>query len=99
VVGLRFEWDDEKAEANWRKHGIRFEQAKLVFVDPQHRTRPDGRYGYGEHRFQTIGVVQGFCLLLFVVWTVRQDGIDTIRIISARHANPKERRQYDDCTF
>ena len=62
-----FEWDDAKAETNLRKHGIRFEEAMLVFDDPLSVSQQD-RIENGEQRWQTIGMV-GACLLLLVAHT------------------------------
>jgi uncharacterized protein len=64
-VELYFEWDDKKANINYRKHGIRFEEAALVFDDPLAVSERD-RIENGEQRWQTIGMVSG-CLLLLVV--------------------------------
>lgn len=90
-----FEWDDEKAKENFRKHGIRFEDAALVFDDPLAVSVQD-RIENGEMRWQTIGMAAG-CLLLLVAHTVRMDeyGVEVIRIISARRPDRKERRRYE----
>lgn len=90
-----FEWDDKKAESNFRKHGVRFDEAARAFDDPFAVSRQD-RIENGEHRWQTVGLV-GSCLLLLVAHTVRveDDGTEVIRIISARRANRKERRRYE----
>jgi uncharacterized DUF497 family protein len=90
-----FEWDDEKAEINYRKHGIRFEEAARVFDDPLAVSGQD-RIENGEQRWQTIGMV-GACLLLLVAHTVRfeDEGIEVVRIISARRVDRKERRRYE----
>jgi uncharacterized protein (DUF4415 family) len=58
-----FEWDDKKAEVNFRKHGIRFEEAALVFDDPFAISVQD-RIEKGEQRWQTIGMAGGFLMLL-----------------------------------
>nr|WP_315302038.1 BrnT family toxin [Raoultella terrigena] len=91
---MEFEWDANKAASNLRKHGIRFEEAVLVFDDPQHLSRQD-RYENGEHRWQTIGLVHGIIVIL-VVHSVRfESGAEVIRIISARKADGKERSCYE----
>ena len=92
---MRFEWDDAKNHANRRKHGVSFETARLVFDDPRAISMQD-RHDNGEERWQTIGRAGGTVLLL-VARTVRDDNADeqTIRIISARKATPRERRAYD----
>jgi uncharacterized DUF497 family protein len=89
-----FEWDNEKERANRRKHGIRFAQAVSVFRDPHHLTEPDDRFDYDEMRWRTIGMTEGRCMMLFVVYTTRGDDAEVIRIISARNADPHERRRY-----
>lgn len=87
---MNFEWDGTKAANNQIKHGISFDLAARVFFDPYRIEAHDQKEGYGEDRWATIGIVDP--AFLYVVYTVR-DG-DTIRIISARKANEKERQQY-----
>ena len=95
-TGQRFTWDPAKAASNLRKHGISFEEAVRVFADPMAVTRQD-RIENGEQRWQTIGAVGGFTLLL-VAHTFWDDeaGIEVVRIISARRADRKERRIYEN---
>ena len=90
-----FEWDLAKAESNLRKHRVSFEIAARVFADPFAMVQQD-RIENGEHRWQTLGFVEGQ-LLLLVAHTVRDgaDGTGLIRIISARRAEPKERKRYE----
>ncbi len=92
---IRFEWDNEKAENNFRKHGISFEISTRVFADLFAVVKQD-RIENGEYRWQTLGVVDGY-LLLLVAQAVRDDvdGTEVIRIISARRAEPKERKRYE----
>jgi len=91
----RFEWDTGKAESNLGKHRVSFETATRVFADPFAVVEQD-RIENGEHRWRTLGVVDG-ALLLLVAHTVRDDEDETevIRIISARRAEPKERKRYE----
>jgi uncharacterized protein len=90
---IRFEWDADKAAANVRKHGLSFDTASLVFADPFALALQD-RFEGGEHRWQTIGAIQGE-LVILVAHTVREgDGEELIRIISARRADRKERKLY-----
>ncbi|UTO28724.1 BrnT family toxin [Bartonella harrusi] len=93
---IRFEWDKTKAKSNLRKHHVSFEIAARVFADPFAMVRQD-RIENGEYRWQTLGLVDGF-LLLLVAHTVHDDkeGIEVIRIISARRANSKERKRYEE---
>ena len=91
---MEFEWDANKAQSNHRKHGVRFEDAVLVFDDPRHMSRQD-RYENGEYRWQTIGIVHGIVVIL-VAHSVRfESGVEVIRIISARKADSKERNRYE----
>ena len=95
---IRFEWDPIKAAGNLRKHGVSFETAMRAFADPFALTDQDRIEG-GEQRWQTLGMVEGRVLLL-VAHTIRdedEDGrpIEIIRIISARAADRKERRRYE----
>lgn len=87
------EWDAAKATRNFRKHGIRFEEAALVFDDPL-ATSALERIENGEERWRTVGLVGG-CLLLLVAHTVHVDEVEIIRIVSARRAGPTERRNYE----
>lgn len=91
----KFEWDPDKAALNVRKHGVTFEVASLVFADPFALSAQD-RIENGERRWQTIGIADGY-LVLVVAHTVQDDGdgSEVIRIISARRADPKERRRYE----
>ena len=83
---------------NLRKHAISFDIALRVFADPFALTE-QVRIEGDEQRWQTLGIVEGY-LLLVVAHTVRdyeEDGqpIEIIRIISARAADRKERRRYE----
>jgi uncharacterized protein len=86
-----FEWDKAKAAENCARHGISFETAIGAFDDPFAIERLDDREDYGEERYSILGMVDG--RLLYVAYTVRE-GIT--RIISARGAEPYERRQYHE---
>jgi uncharacterized protein len=84
-----FEWDNAKAALNWRSHGVSFEMARDVFKDIFAIEWTDDRRGDAEERFVTVGMVDS--RLLFVVYTLRGE---RIRIVSAREAEPRERRRY-----
>ena len=88
---MEFEWDEDKNESNLAKHGIDFEEASRVFLDPWRQEWLDDR-DYTEERWQTIGVAT-FPRVLFVVYTERGEG-DVIRIISARKATKREEKAY-----
>ncbi len=87
---MRFEWDPTKDIANIEKHGISFKTAVRVFEDPQHLELFDVEHSYAENRYIAIGKVEE---VLFVVFTERTDAI---RIISARLAEKRERRLYEN---
>jgi uncharacterized DUF497 family protein len=86
-----FEWDDAKAAQNFAYHGVSFETAKRVFDDPFATERLDDRADYGEDRYILIGMVDN--RILCVIYTLRNG---TIRIISARGAEPSEKRRYHE---
>lgn len=86
---MLFEWDATKAAANLAKHGVDFEMAKDVFLDPAGLTDLEDR-GQGEERWRMIGIAAG--KVLFVVYSEREG--DVVRIISARKANKREERAY-----
>ena len=94
-MSIRFEWDAAKAASNLVKHRVSFETATRTFADPYLLTRQD-RIENGELRWQSIGMVDGL-LVLLVAHTVGEadDGAEVLRIISARKAEPKERKRYE----
>ncbi|MEQ1556308.1 MAG: BrnT family toxin [Gallionella sp.] len=93
-MDINFEWDDAKARSNIKKHHVSFEIAARVFLDPLALTHQD-RIENGEYRWQTLGMVDGF-LLLLVAHTVHHEGEgEIIEIISARKADKKERTYYE----
>jgi uncharacterized DUF497 family protein len=95
VTRIRFEWDESKNLANQRKHGISFDQASRVFDDPLYVSTLE-RIEEGEERWQTFGRIKGV-LLLIVAHTVQEvdTNEETVRIITARRAEPHERRRYE----
>lgn len=86
-----FEWDEAKAVESFARHGVSFEAAKNVFKDPFAIEWVDERYDYGEERFGILGTADG--RLLFVAYTLRDD---VVRLISARGAEPYEKRKYHE---
>jgi uncharacterized DUF497 family protein len=86
-----FEWDDAKASQNLASHGVSFEAARLAFNDVFAVVREDRRQDYGEQRFILLGMVQEH--LLAVSYTMRGE---RVRILSARFAEPRERRRYHE---
>lgn len=90
---LHFEWDEAKANANLKKHGISFEEAKSVFLDDQARMIPDPDHSVGEERFVMLGFSSSLKLLV-VCHCFRAEG-RVIRIISARKATRTEAQIYE----
>lgn len=83
-----FEWDARKAANNARKHGVQFADAVPALEDERAITLRDDTHD--EERWVTIGI-DALARILTIVYTWRTN---TIRIISARPATPKERQQY-----
>ncbi|HEX3988384.1 MAG TPA: BrnT family toxin [Verrucomicrobiae bacterium] len=91
---MSFEWDPTKAKTNLAKHDVGFEEATTVFGDPLSLTIPDPDHSEAEERRIVVGASHGGKLLV-VVYTERGDNI---RIISARKAGRRERKQYEEGT-
>ena len=92
---MDFEWDDDKAESNERKHGVSFTEAMTVFGDPLSLTGFDPGHSDEEDRYITMGTSAAGRLLI-VSHTNRGD---KVRLISARVATRRERRDYEDGSF
>jgi uncharacterized DUF497 family protein len=90
VIDNDFEWDDDKADANFDKHGVLFELATEIFDDPLALTVPDLTHSEDEEREVTVGSTF-FHHVLVVVHTTRES---RTRIISARRATRSERLRY-----
>lgn len=88
---MRFEWDSDKAESNFNKHGVSFDEAVTVFYDPLSATFDDPDHSHGERRLITVGYsAQG--RLLVVCHTERRR---SVRLISARRATARERKRHE----
>jgi hypothetical protein len=99
VSKFQFEWDPEKDAINQRKHGVSFREAAQIFRNPLFICWKD-RIQDGEERWQACGEVEGLSLLI-VLHTISEEledgtGIEVVRIISARRAEPRERRRYEE---
>lgn len=88
---MEYEWDPEKDRTNLEKHGIGFVEASTVFMDPLHITVPDVDHSVEEFRFRTIGYTAAKRLVI----VAHTDRGDRIRLITAREATSRERRQYE----
>ena len=87
---MEIKWDPQKAEANFRKHKIRFSDAESVLFDPMTLTVEDQIIDQ-EQRFLSVGS-DAFGRILIIVYKYHGE---TIRLISARKATPKERKYYE----
>ena len=90
-MGYDFEWDPAKAGSNRRKHGVEFREATTVFADPRAMNMPDPMHSLVEERFTLLGLSNRGRLLV-VCYTERPP---RTRIITARRATTRERRQYE----
>ena len=94
-----FIWDEDKNLSNQRKHGLSFEIAARVFLDPLHLSTQD-RIENGEPRWQTVGQIDGLAVVLvahtFFEERETEEPTEVIRIVSARPATRRERKQYEN---
>ena len=89
---MQFEWYENKAESNWLKHNITFEEAVTVFADPYLLFTEDSQHSDREERQWAIGEAENG-LTIVIVFTMRGE---QIRIISARKATKRERKKYEE---
>ncbi len=89
---MDFEWDQNKARKNQKKHGVSFSEASTIFGDPLELTISDPDHSQEEFRFLSVAR-SALGNLLLVSYTERQE--NRIRIISARKATKYEKRQYE----
>ena len=92
---MRFEWDEKKNQRNFLKHRVGFETAVLAFDDPYALTLRD-ESSDEEERWITLGSVSPGAVFFVVHTCFERDGIEAMRIISARGATPHERRSYEE---
>ena len=85
-----YQWDKAKAERNFAKHGVAFDLVYNFDWDNA-LNYEDSRNEYGERRSTCIGAIYG--RLYVLIWTLRQE---SVRVISLRKANDRERKQYYD---
>jgi uncharacterized protein len=87
-----FEWDEEKAKSNFKKHGVSFDEAATIFNDPRIATISDPDHSEAEERYVSIGK-SIIMRLLSVIHTYREE---RIRLISARKATKAEKKTYEN---
>jgi uncharacterized protein len=90
---VKFEWNDEKNVANFKKHALWFEEAQTVWADPLAAEYDDPDHSDEEDRFLRVGYSVSSRVLV-VVFCERQGG-SGVRLISARRATPKERKDHE----
>lgn len=90
---MEFEWDETKSDACFADRGFDFAYAAHAFLDEDRTVAEDRRWDYGEGRYRLLGAVEG--RVFAVIYTMRDT---TIRIISARKANRREVREYEQNT-
>jgi uncharacterized DUF497 family protein len=94
---LAFEWDPVKAAMNLQRHGVRFSSEAIgVFEDDYAITIADDESDPEEQRFVTLGMgTKGRILVVVYVYRTNPHNQTVIRIISARPAEPQERKEYE----
>lgn len=94
---FQFEWDEIKAAANVRKHGVSFELASTAFNDPRRLTIADLEHSEAEERWFSVGCASNGALLSIVyLWSESDPGTTKIRLIMARQATRNEIRHYEE---
>ena len=89
---LKFEWDERKASANLKKHGVTFDEARTVFFDERAKLIDDPEHSDDEERFILLGLSSA--LRVMVVCHCYRSAGNIIRIISARKATTSESKFY-----
>ena len=89
---MKFEWDKNKQRINIQKHGVDFEEAKTVFYDGEALLLSDPDHSATEERFVILGLSKKTNLL--TVCHCCRENEEVIRIINARKATTKEKKQY-----
>ena len=92
MENIQFQWDNNKANINLKKHGVSFEEAKSVFWDENARVIHDPEHSKNEDRFLILGFSEA--LRILIVCHCCHEDEKIIRVISARKATSKEIKQY-----
>jgi uncharacterized protein len=94
---FQFEWDEVKAGAYIRKHGITFELASTIFFDPNVLTVADVDHSETEDRWSSVGIAANGVLLAVVhLWSDGDPAVIKVRLISGRRATQSECGQYQE---
>jgi uncharacterized DUF497 family protein len=89
---MHYEWDESKHAANLAKHGVDFHKAEQFEWTTAVEAK-DNRFDYGEERWIALGMIGN--RLHVLIYTIRGD---SIRLISLRRANPREKEHYEQAT-
>ena len=87
---MEFDWDDAKSDTCLAHRGFDFAYAIRAFLDDNRKVGQDRRWDYGENRYWLLGAIEG--RVFVVIYTMRGS---VVRIISARKANGREVREYE----
>lgn len=88
---MDFEWDEAKSDLCRKSRNFDFAYVISIFIDPLLVIQKDQRWDYGEDRFKATGVIEG--RIFVVIYTKR---VSAIRVISARRANRREVKRYEE---
>jgi uncharacterized DUF497 family protein len=94
MKNVRFEWDEKKSSANFRNHGVPFDEAKTVFYDENAIEFYDEDHSSEETRFLMLGLSSRLRILLVSYTVMETKAEDVIRIISSRKASKNEQKIY-----
>ena len=95
MESISLEWDEKKSKSNLTKHKVSFDEAQTVFFDSNARMIFDPDHSSSEDRFILLGM-SAMLRVLIVCHCCRENDGKVIRIISARKANLKEQKQYEN---
>lgn len=93
-VPVSFDWDESNKDKNWEKHGVANKEAEEIFFNRPLKVFPDSKHSEREERFIALGV-SNKKQSLAIVFTIRNNGDEKIRIISARKQNKKEKKTHE----
>ena len=93
-IPISFDWDKGNIDKNWEKHVVTNKETEEVFFNKPLKVFPDLKHSEREERFIALGV-SNKRQDLAIVFTIRNNGSERIRVISARKQNKKERKTYE----
>jgi uncharacterized DUF497 family protein len=91
---VNFEWDEAKNRTNIKKHGVSFNEAATIFADKNILSLPDEEHSESEERWVSVGISKTLKVLFVAHLSLTPQNGGTIRIFSARKADPDEERDY-----